>query len=299
LRTAEVLHRGAVLHLALVYDPLPTTGGGDEPAPRPLSADDLAELAAWRPMLGGSRTSGLGRTTQTRLYRRTLALSDDDDLLAWLQLGGMDTFRKLVTTPVAAPPSPRTRPSRRWRLQVQDALFTAGRPGAPADGEAADQVNRAPFQRIGDQLVIAGSSLKGALRSRAEFITRTRGEPICDPASAPCGTCTICTLFGSPARRGKLAVHDAPLIDPVTADRTHVAIDRFTGGAADRRLYTHEVVINGCLDLVVDALSELSAHDNELLEAVMADIDAGYVGIGAGVTRGYGTVEVIEGAGRG
>ena len=115
--------------------------------------------------------------------------------------------------------------------------------GEPSAHESSEEplVNRA--LRSDGRFVVPGSTLKGILRSRAEYVCRVVGAGVC--TNHQCGECHPCRLFGyggesRNARRAKIAVADSVIANATSELRTHVAIDRFTGGARDQLLYTDE-----------------------------------------------------------
>jgi CRISPR/Cas system CSM-associated protein Csm3 (group 7 of RAMP superfamily) len=84
--------------------------------------------------------------------------------------------------------------------------------------------------------------------------------------------------------------------DAVCEVRTHVALDRVTGGARDRLLYAQQVVVAGHFRLCVQSLCSLTEVEVALLRACVADLHDGLVGLGAATTRGLGTVRVRDDA---
>jgi CRISPR/Cas system CSM-associated protein Csm3 (group 7 of RAMP superfamily) len=78
--------------------------------------------------------------------------------------------------------------------------------------------------------------------------------------------------------------------------RTHIAIDRFTGGVLPGALYTMEALEAGTFTVEVEALAQLAAPKvgeiRAVLRLVLEDLQDGITGIGGGVARGYGSVSV-------
>ena len=101
-------------------------------------------------------------------------------------------------------------------------------------------------RRHDDAVWIEGNSWKGLFRSRCEFIFRSielfeflcescgPGEPIDDEQQS----CLICELFGSVRMRGALEFLASKVDDAVFETLTRTAVDRLSGGAADRKLFT-------------------------------------------------------------
>jgi len=241
-------------------------------------------LAAWQPAVGGGRSIGLGRAHLTALRWGTLDLADPAHLRTWLLLGGPALFAKVATHSIHPPePPPRLWLRTRWRI-TDGVLLAAGTEGSTTK-----------LWRRDGQPWIEGASLKGVLRSRAEFILRSLDQPACDGTGPGCGACPACVLFGARDRRGALAVRAAPIEAARIEHRTHAAIDRITGGAANRRLFDEEVVVSGRFELVLDALdAEIPPAGRRLVLHVLADLHDGLVGIGSRGTRGLGTIELDD-----
>lgn len=152
--------------------------------------------------------------------------------------------------------------------------------------------------------VVFGSSWRGVLRSRCEFILRSCGVHACESTTATCGRCPTCLLFGwsradrsadnsGPGARGLIRFLDSRIQGP-SCDLTHAPIDRFTGGAADKKLYTYlSWGIGSTVTLHIEQQSAqhpLPRWTDDLLTMAIRDISDGYVGIGHATTRGYGTL---------
>lgn len=280
----EVLAAGATIIVRLAATDLAVE--------QEASVDEV--LGAWAPRLGRGVSAGAGRTRLRTIGKGTLDLSRTDDLLAYLNSGGPALVDQVATSRVrvaAAEPDPVISEA----FQILDGLHIGA---GQADG------NKLLITRQPDGTpVVPGSSLKGVLRARCEYILRSVGVPACRDGN--CGECPTCVLFGHtlPAQaedgrlgaRGLVAVRPAPISDAHTTDRPHVAVDRVTGGVLDRALYEVELVDQGQFTITVDPLGELPTWATGLLLAALADIDDGYVGIGGGVTRGQGTVRAVAG----
>lgn len=297
--------------LRLDADPVAPGSPAEERAEAHERADRTAKerakalediLATWRPVIGGSRGTGNGRARLTAVRRRTLDLADPADRRRWLLKGGPGLFDDAedVTEDV-------TRDGVRERAEgplllgraltfdVVDALHIGtGRTAedshtAEARVEAVQEdedtagkgrrgTKRALLHRDhANHPAVPGSTWRGLLRTRCEFILRSLGEDACTPVStrtaqatgrtdttdmthtaetpgaAECGSCRICHAFGHTGRRGRLVFLDSPLLATAPAPtptptpaavtcRNHVSLDRVTSGAADGALYTHEVV---------------------------------------------------------
>ena len=187
------------------------------------------------------------------------------------------------------------------------------------------------------QLLIPGTSIRGALRSRASRIARTvlaaRGDAVPfashdiheQIAAEPN---LVRYMFGSTEYRGALTVHDCLSTDRgKLIEVTHNAIDRWTGGVIDGGLFTEAVYLGthwepitidiDLRQLLNNIKAEKGPEDREqskpthadyahaayvLLGLVLAELSAGTLPLGSRSTRGLGQVVVttieLEGADR-
>ena len=187
------------------------------------------------------------------------------------------------------------------------------------------------------QLLIPGTSIRGALRSRASRIARTvlaarrELEPFTSHdlheqiAAEPN---LVRYMFGSTEYRGAVTVHDC--LSTKRGKRievTHNAIDRWTGGVIDGGLFTEAVYLGthwepitidiDLRQLLNNIKAEKGPEDREqskpthadyahaayvLLGLVLAELSAGTLPLGSRSTRGLGQVVVttieVEGANR-
>lgn len=251
--------------------------------------DVLEALSSWRPRVGAGRSTGLGRARVVGLVHRALALADDGDLIDLLTAGGgpagVDTLlaaSQAVTTPA---PQPADDLVLSVVFSVPHGWLPQAMPGAPE----RDRVD--------------GSTWKGLLRHRVEFIARSLGLPGCgerrlDNGSWQCGQCDVCAAFGSPVKAGVLDFATTHLDGKGSATTRHrTAIDRFTGGVRDGALFPETVQRAVRMRLEVRALTADAAADGipqwvvrALLHAVR-DLSDGLVGVGAGSGTGLGTIK--------
>lgn len=206
--------------------------------------------------------------------------------------------------------------------------------GAPGEAEGADSEETKPARplRAGpeetDPIVLPGSSVRGALRTRATRIARTillaKKDPSTEADWSGAGVheqlaqdpSLVRDLFGSTTHRGALTVLDTLAAeDGPNRKVTHNAGDRWTGGVADGLLYSEEVydstwnsiVVELDLDrLLTNARAGLEEPDGQedsqgedrsraafcLLGLVLAELAAGTLPLGSRGTRGMGQVEV-------
>ena len=177
------------------------------------------------------------------------------------------------------------------------------------------------------QLLIPGTSIRGALRSRASRIARTvlaarddfkplTSHDIHEQIAAEPNL--VRYMFGSTEYRGAVTVHDCLSTDPGKCiEVTHNAIDRWTGGVIDGGLFTEAVYLGThwepiTIDIDLRQLlnnieAEKGPEDREqskpthadyahaayvLLGLVLAELSAGTLPLGSRSTRGLGQVVV-------
>jgi len=182
-------------------------------------------------------------------------------------------------------------------------------------------------RRNGESTVfLAGSGLKGVLRSHSERLVRSAGRFACDPtktnmkvpeARFTCGirrpngpkpgdyvdpyrhggNCAACFTFGSLKLAGRFRVADAYPSETTweetnrTEVRTGVGIDRKSQASAQGALYDTEVVVSGGFEAHVQG-ENFSLWQLGLILSALRDLDDGLVKIGGGKARGMGTVRV-------
>jgi len=261
------------------------------------SAADLADsllstLASWTPRLGRGVTTGSGAVRTDSIIHTSLNLDDESDLLTYLNFAGVDDINLLLRDAGAhVTPMP---PEQRWLIDARFDIVDALHVGSGDAQRNLLLIEKDPHGRP----VVPGTSLKGALRSRCEYILRSLGVEACLDGS--CGVCPTCILFGCTysepdvtgrtGQRGLVAVHDAVVERSSLTERAHVAIDRVTGGALDSALYSMECLDHGEVSIRIEELQESPPWAKGLLHAALRDIGDGYVGLGGSTTRGYGTL---------
>ena len=206
--------------------------------------------------------------------------------------------------------------------------------GSPGEAEGADSEETKPARplRAGpeetDPIVLPGSSVRGALRTRATRIARTillaKKDPSTEADWSGAGVheqlaqdpSLVRDLFGSTTHRGALTVLDTLAAeDGPNRKVTHNAGDRWTGGVADGLLYSEEVYDSTWNSIVLEldldrlltnaraGLEEPGGQEDSqgedrsraafcLLGLVLAELAAGTLPLGSRGTRGMGQVEV-------
>lgn len=267
LRVSQQIAPGSTISVDLLID-----------GHHPIDSELVDALRAFAPQLGSGTTNGLGVTVINSISYGTLDLTQPADLAHWLRSGGRELFDAVATTELTPETGDSFAPIR-IDCEVVDPLLIA----PEITGNTAVTGT-----------VLAGSSIKGVLRHRAEFILRSlaleEGVPVESAELA------LRAVFGSTDRRGRIRIDDAPVTVSARESRPHVAIDRFTGGGITGRLFAEDVISAGAFTIVITPLDELQQWEVDLMEAVVADIDDGFVAFGARTARGFGTVRVVSGA---
>ncbi len=253
-----------------------------------LSPDDLELLASWHPQVGRDRTRGGGAARLQSLSYRTYDLSDSNDLRAWLETPGTGRFSALTDVPVTTEADDILVSD---EFEIADAMHIG-------TGSRRDQTSLTRMR--GGQPLVPASTWKGLFRARSGYIIRTCwGETAACTDQTGCGTCLLCDLFGSTAHRGRIAFRSSTVTSSTATKaeprtRTHVAIDRVTGGARDKLLFTDDVITSGTVKLTISALGSIADWQHDLLRHVIHDIHDGLIGIGGGAQRGQGTLRLTS-----
>ena len=317
-------------------DPAAPFGGVSEC--QPVTEDDverlfsiiLGVLKSERVSFGGRRNAGWGRvrpikqSDSERFWVLTGApLGTRDGLLSWLGNDcGEDMSERIE--PIECGEPDRVRINIGWNsptgILVADPRLSrvesSDERNDPRDEDDPDEIVPARHLRSGPEenalIVLPGSSVRGALRSRASRIARTilatRHASVDDWSDTNVhdqlahDPDLVQRLFGSTERRGALTVLDT-LASSNGSTRliTHNAGDRWTGGVAEGTLYGEEVHDAEWDDIVLELdLEALFKDDNRrraawcLLGLVLAELAAGTLPLGSRGTRGLGQVEVTS-----
>ena len=325
-------------------DGVAVPAGAVEPA-TPEQVETLFELllglfGSERIAFGGRQGAGWGRVRPDArpgagFWTLTRApLGSCDDLVSWLS-GGQDTAGTI--TPVDCGGPDRMRITVEWNSptgilvadpRISEAELERKRQEKEARERAAQEAGRSgeqgdvrddyvPARQMrtdtaqGERLVLPGSSVRGALRSRASRIARTILAARCAPVEDWSDTdvhaqlagdpVLVRDLFGSTEQHGALTVLDTLAVPGSSRLIPHNAGDRWTGGVAGGALYGEEVhdAQWGELTLELNPGSFSPRADVNrrraawcLLGLVLAELAAGALPLGSRGTRGLGQVEV-------
>ena len=343
----EYLPRGKALALTVTAEAgLPDdveVPQGDVAPPGPEQVEKLFALIIGlikdgRVAFGGRQNAGWGRVALSDSKKAwTLTKAEPGSragLEEWLSGAG---GRSVDVDPVDCGDSGRMRIEITWDSPT--GILVAEPPqedsdAGAADGSAGETEETKPARplRAGpeetDPIVLPGSSVRGALRTRATRIARTillaKKDPNTEADWSGAGVheqlahdpSLVRDLFGSTTHRGALTVLDTLAAkDGPSRKVTHNAGDRWTGGVADGLLYSEEVYDSTWNSIVLEldldrlltnakaGLEETSGQEDSqgedrsraafcLLGLVLAELAAGTLPLGSRGTRGMGQVEV-------
>ncbi len=168
---------------------------------------------------------------------------------------------------------------------------------------------------------IPGSSIKGVIRAHAEKILRTIGGNACDISDSNCNcnkdisdklpdnatledrskiilenSCSICKLFGNSYLASRIQFDDAFFEEaPAKKPFDHVAIDRFTGGAMEGKLFSELPVVEGKFKIRF-VVKNPTPFDKILIAFILRDLMEGFppVRFGYGKSKGHGELKFVS-----
>lgn len=291
-------------------------------------ADLLHALKNGEIRLGAAKTRGLGRVKLVTVTALKYDFLTSKGILKTLRGERNNVLGELLSGNRATVLiKPRLSIEIKWEPQGPIMVKAEG------DGIAVDTLPLVSAVDNSLTFVIPGSSIKGALRTQAERIVRT----ICsweasEEASQQLDLPLIKNLFGTPASSkenqfgiGSLFVDDCYANLPITPDAWgkieaatdeselrqalnqaklqntqqafHVAVDRWTGGAADSFLYSTLEPMGVKwqpirLTLELNRFKENQLPGICLLLLVLRDLIDGRISLGYGTNRGMGAIKV-------
>jgi CRISPR/Cas system CSM-associated protein Csm3 (group 7 of RAMP superfamily) len=290
--------------------------------------DDLLDaLCAGEIRLGSAKTRGLGRVKLEDCQKLTQTLNT--------RVGMLQALRDTIDSSYQAYTPKQPRQTAKLQIAITWKPIGAVMVKDAIEGNAVDAIPLTSADGKNLALVIPGSSIKGALRSQAERIVRTvmnisdtKDDKFLDQVKVP----IVENLFGAAADQnqqklgqGALFVDDCFSQNPTSATKwqdvinansegelldalsnaqlssiqpaVHVAIDRWTGGAAEHMLYSNlepfginwhqiELTVN------LERLQEMKLPAIALLLLLLRDLYRQKIPLGYGVNRGMGAIEV-------
>ncbi|MFT4189112.1 MAG: RAMP superfamily CRISPR-associated protein [Aeromicrobium sp.] len=328
LFSREVVPQGTIFSLSLELET-------DDEASAEEFLQRLAGTLATGIRVGAAITRGLGRVSlDGDLERRTIALQERERFLDFLS----DVDHRSPVTPASAVTEPRSLMFALPFVPVGPLMTSVELPGG-----AVDRVPlTAPTEAGHVRLTLPGSSIKGALRARALYLLGTLGKSADDPAFVTLfgAAAELDEERRQLGRRGRLIVEDSGVDTPIPAEKwqavldasgqeaprarkalttalsdlasdslprfipaDRVAVDRWTGGAAEPLLYSllephHHTEEWEPLRLTLDldgVPDDEARRAVGLLLMVLREVRDGWVKFGYGTRRGLGQVRLAEG----
>jgi CRISPR/Cas system CSM-associated protein Csm3 (group 7 of RAMP superfamily) len=159
-----------------------------------------------------------------------------------------------------------------------------------SEEEKSRHTNFTPLRRADGSAWLPASSFRGAIRQRAEFLLRSLNPDATGDPNESLGDGPIERIFGQTSQAARLTIEEfVQTKPPVTRKQDFVAIDRFTGGAADGAkfdaIYADSPTLRTKLVLDLDGLER---QDVALLALALRDVCLGKVTFGFGAGKGYG-----------
>lgn len=266
----------------------------EHPSSGDLDIGELRDLiGTWQPAVGRGRSAGMGHARVTDVRSLDLDLSVAGDLTWWL------TGRRAWLLGLDSASLPPGRSEEGGSVDQQEKSdtqtvhcynVTVTEPIHVGTGEEVAARAPAPTLASANDFVIPGASWRGVFRHRIEHILDAVG------ATPTERDAIIEELFGSLASgRGALAFSESRVRKGEPIIRTHVAIDRFTGGARDTSLFSLQAIPPGATLTLRITAPMGTAHTANLLQHVLRDLHDGLIGVGGHGSRGYGSVRVTAG----
>lgn len=321
-----ILAKGTKIPLNITLDISPQSDNE-----KALLAQLLQALKNGEIRLGAAKTRGLGRVRLENLSISEHNLGDRNGILKMLQ-GNSDrlNLNDLLNNDRQFPQASQITIEIHWQPQTSVMVKAEG------DGIAVDIVPLVSEFDNHLSFVLPGSSIKGALRTQAERIVRTVCHwPTQQYFQEQLELPLVEDLFGVRAKAnnetnkgiGSLFIDDCYANTRInhniwaeiqaaksnsdlrqnlnranlqtTQQAFHVAVDRWTGGAADSFLYSNIELIGVNwqpirLQLDLKRIQENQLPGIALILLVLRDLAEGRIALGYGTNRGMGSIEVAK-----
>lgn len=257
--------------------------------------------------IGGGTRNGYGKLKV--VSAKTIVLDLKDDLTRYLSKSSNLQEASEWWNDVKEGPSDALDDERfaNYELCIEPLDFFVFGSGYGDDTGAADStsvkegiVKDGKFE--GGKTLIPATSVKGAVRHRVAFhYNKFRGKRFGDPEAAIASTnLAVRELFGyndgKKLYRGKVIISDVFEAPAKSVLMTHVAIDRFTGGAEKGALFTEQTDYGKGMKFRINISVDKSAFDKDsdeqpilkAFEETLTDICKGMLPLGGSVNRGHG-----------
>ncbi|MCA8996354.1 MAG: TIGR03986 family CRISPR-associated RAMP protein [Planctomycetaceae bacterium] len=209
---------------------------------------------------------------------------------------GFDCCDKIVeVTPQTIAPSSPPHVSMTLMLSMRAAFLvndaSKGKPEGCTEEGKREFTDFTPLKRADGGVWLPASSLRGVLRERAEFLLRSLNPNATgDPNAAP-GNGSIERIFGKTSQVARLRMEEPTEMGRCRVDQKQdfVAIDRFTGGAAEGAKFDAAYADRPMLETRMTLnVADLKPEDFALFRLALKDVCEGNVTLGWGGSKGYG-----------
>ncbi len=159
--------------------------------------------------------------------------------------------------------------------------------------------------------LLLGSSLSGALRSRAAWLAARhalrRGD-IVDAVDRPdklvhsvddiADLTSVERLFGVTGFRALLEIRNLKIVEAEPFDITSVKLDRFSGAPIENALFTTRAFIGTTMEVTVAIFGrpgrQIDKQDLSLASELLEDIQGNGITLGHGENKGFGWFQAVE-----
>lgn len=164
-----------------------------------------------------------------------------------------------------------------------------------SDDEKYKHTNFTALRKADGSVWFPASSFRGVLRSHVEYILRSLNPDIDSDPNTPTADGPVQRLFGTTAQRASILLTEpSEKGQSATKLQDFVAIDRFTGGAADGAKFDATYSETpGFYGLMIVNLSHVQESDIVLLARALQDKLAGAKNAGWGSSKGYGQFSIV------
>jgi CRISPR/Cas system CSM-associated protein Csm3 (group 7 of RAMP superfamily) len=280
----EVIEPGAEFNLKLIAD---YSDDNQKVFARKMFGSIIHYLSNSEISLGAKTNNGLGKVTLSESYVFDYDFNEKKNVIAWLSNKETDKIKITERFDII---------KKQFTINAYFDLKTSVIiKSYPTDPKLPDSVNI----KSGGINVIPGTSIKGAIRSRAEKILNTKSKP----------EILSKNLFGfvdendtdSTAIKSKLRIEETTLDNEKFAEeiQSRIKIDRFTGGTIAGKLFDSmplfrnkkdgkEKVIN-----IKMSINDFEDHEAGLLLLVLKDLWSGDLPLGGEKNVGRGVLEGV------
>lgn len=276
------LPAGTTGHFQLVW-----TGHED---PKPVANQIEQYLSAMNSgliRLGAQKSNGFGRVA-LRVRKRTYDLMDGNDLTAWLKGDDIPDAQEVTLTPI----------QEKGIVFHVEGYFpqilvksSTSEESEEVSTEGNQEITRPKFVQMkeNDQMIVPGSSLKGAIRAQLKRIVQYIPNVSIGDIERFMGRGNSRQDNGI---AGKLWFSDGILDNPMSVTHARIRIDRFTGSVLGNGLFSQQVV-GGQLKFTIH-IPEGQELASGLILYALRDLGLGLYNLGSSGAIGFGHADCLQ-----